>query len=419
MERLTSASLREVLERVTPAISAGAVNVISVEAIRDRSGARWMRKREQVETFVERAFDRVSQPGDIIVALNDAEFVTIQPNATRAAAIGLSANLLKETLEFFLGAVARDDLRLFQVTAFVNGELSVERIDPATLMAEPEVATPPEASRTAALPPPAEAIGQRAARKLHLVSAMGLEVETEVKPEAAWNVSAKAVASFLLRPEVRVAKPREELRAPRRGEMSPNLSAEVAAAVLSHAANLIACEGVRVALHIPVPLSALTYSTSRYRLLHALKDMDAAVRQYLILEITELADGLPQGRLAELVGMLSPHARAVLARAPSEVSDLSLWRRCGLKGVTLDCSHLQSSDRNVQFRLSRFAQASSEVARACVGYGLQDRSLLFAAWASGFTHVSGPALWAEIGEPSTALRLGPVDLFAQHVRGAA
>ena len=78
MERLTSAAVREMLEKVAPSIAAGCVNVVSVEAIRDRSGDRWPRKREQVAAFVERTFARLSQPGDLMVGLNDAEFLLVQ-----------------------------------------------------------------------------------------------------------------------------------------------------------------------------------------------------------------------------------------------------------------------------------------------------------------------------------------------------
>src|SRR3982074_1857055 len=129
MERVTSAALRDVLEKVGPAIAAGGANVISVEAIRDRSRDRWPRKREQVIVFVERAFSRLSQAGDFIITLNDYEFLAVQPSVSRPTALGIRANILKDARAFFLGAAAREDLRLFQVMSFTNGELSVKPLD--------------------------------------------------------------------------------------------------------------------------------------------------------------------------------------------------------------------------------------------------------------------------------------------------
>jgi len=160
MERFTSAALREVLEKVAPAIAAGGASVISVEAIRDRSSDRWPRKREQVAAFVERAFGRLSQPGDFVVALNDAEFLTVQPSVTRTTALSISANILKETLAFFLGAAARDDLRLFQVTAFTNGELTVQPVDAGLILDGEDAGLVPE---RAGGEPGAEAAASKAA----------------------------------------------------------------------------------------------------------------------------------------------------------------------------------------------------------------------------------------------------------------
>jgi hypothetical protein len=435
MDRITSTALRDVLEKVGPAISAGCVNVISVEAIREGSGDRWARRREQVATFVERAFTRVAQPGDIIVALNDAEFVTVQPSVSRSAALGLSAGVLTETLAFFLGAAAREDLRLFQVTSFVNGEMSVQSVDAGQTAAGNDAGS----SRLGAgggagagagahagadnLGPISDDLFWAATRRKRLTSPPDIELDLEIMPEPTWNVGARVVASFLLRPAMWLTEGDKAPRTAECGELPPTLAGEVAIGGLDYAAELIGDLGVQVALHAPLPLNAITYSTSRYRLLHALRDLPKPVKRFLILEITELAGGLPQSRMTELVGMLAPYCRAVLARAPSEMVDVSVWRGCGLSGVTLDCRHLDATDRGAQFRLETFARKAAEASAACVGYGLPTRSLMLAAWAAGFTHLGGPPLSQEVAAPKTLVRLQPADLFAakkkHDTRGAA
>ena len=45
-------------------------------------------KREQVEAFLSRAFSRVTQAGDLLIPLNDAEFIAIQPNLSRLGRAG-------------------------------------------------------------------------------------------------------------------------------------------------------------------------------------------------------------------------------------------------------------------------------------------------------------------------------------------
>jgi hypothetical protein len=239
-----------------------------------------------------------------------------------------------------------------------------------------------------------------------------IHVDLAITPEPTWNVGARVVASFLLRPAIWLAEGDGPLRPALGSELSPILAGEVAVSGINYAAELIREHGVQVALHAPVAANALAYSTSRYRLLHALRDLDPQVRRFLILEIVELSEGLPQSPLTEMVGMLAPHCRAVLARAPSENADVRAWRRCGLHGVTLDCQHLKATDRGAQSRLETFARKAAEATAACVGYGLPSRSLMLAAWAAGFTHLGGQTLSDEITVPKAVVRLQPADLFA-------
>jgi hypothetical protein len=422
MQRLISGSLREMLDQVGPAIATGAVNIISVEAIRERSEERWPRKREQVVTFVERAFSRLSQPGDIIVPLNDWEFLTIQAGASRAAALGLSANLLRETLEFFLGAVSHQDLRLFQVNGYVNGELGVRAVAPGQLSGpdQLEIRDPAEeAATTRTSPaPPCDAVALSRPRVLRLVVEGGLVVEVAIAAEPVWNVPARVVASYLLRPTVSLESADPGGVAALPAELSSSVACDIALQMIAAGVELLAQLQVKVALHLTLPVRALSYSLSRYRVLHTLRELPPEVRKLLILEIVELSDGLPQSRLAEIVASIAPYARAVLARAPSPGADLAAWRGCGLNGATLDCSELDPADRQAQSKLTAFVRNASQVSKACVAYGLASRALVLAAWSAGFTHVNGPGLAADALRARGAVRLQPIDLFAADLAGS-
>ncbi|WP_293678457.1 hypothetical protein [uncultured Phenylobacterium sp.] len=410
MERLTSTALREVLDKVAPAIVAGSVNIISLEAIRERSGGRWTRKREQVEAFVLRAFSRQSQAGDLIVPLNDAEFVLVQPNLGRVAAVGVSANLLRETLMFFLGAATPDDLRLFQVTGFQDGALEVEAIDPGAAPLNPggpDVA----GSDPGMVAAPRDSLTFSRPASFQLVVG-DKTVDVTVSPEPVWNVRTRAVASFLLQPTVAFARPGQ---APRHGSMSdltPGMAADVCLHSLRYGLDAAASQDAPVAFHLGVPLAAMTYSSSRYRILEALRQLEAPIRRFLILELEQLPEGFPPGRLAELASMMAPYGRAVLARAANETCDITGWRRCGLSGVSLDTTHIGADDRGAQVRLARFAASAADVARECVAYGLGSRSLLLAAWSAGFTHLAGEAIRGVIERPAAA-RVLPQDVLGR------
>ncbi len=98
VERLTTGSLCEVLAQAAPALARGAVNVLSVAAIRDHSAERWPRKHEQVRAFVERAFLRASSPDAFIAPLNEVEFVVVHdrvvvPLPTKEVGLAVSVHV--------------------------------------------------------------------------------------------------------------------------------------------------------------------------------------------------------------------------------------------------------------------------------------------------------------------------------------
>lgn len=417
MERLTCTASCDMLEKIAPSIAAGCVTVISVEAIRDRSGERWARKRDQVAAFVERTFARLSQPSDLLVSVNDVEFVAVQPGAPRFAGLGVSAKTLTETLVFFLGAAAREDVRLFQVTSFADGALGVEPVSATLAMQAGEGLDQDDASR----PPPEPGACEAAApvltrldwstpRRWWLSSPADLMLDLAIAPEPVWNIGAQVVASYRLRPSIWLCSGPDAPRALTCSELPAQRAAEVAMNALSYAAELLGDQGAQVALHAPIPLHALTFSASRYRLLKALRELPESVRRFLVLEIIDVAGGFPPSRLSEVVSMVAVHCRAVLTRAPAETTDIRAWRGCGLSGVALDCGALDPADREAHARLALFAKRAAEGSLACIGYGLPTRSLSLAAWAGGFTHLGGVAL-ADVRASRCVRRLGAPDLF--------
>jgi hypothetical protein len=203
--------------------------------------------------------------------------------------------------------------------------------------------------------------------------------------------------------------------------MPPLLASEVARSALAFAAHQVraGCDcGTPIGIHVPVPLAALTSTAARYPVLNLLRELTPSVRRLIILELTEVPEGVPPSRLSEAVSMLAPHVRAVLARAPSETTNLLNWARCGLRGVTLDCDHIHVADGLALANLSAFARNALALAPACVAYSLHSKSLLIAGWGAGFTHLSGAALGNEMSSVA-AVRLLPLELYRRTIEMSA
>lgn len=417
MQRLNSADLVGLLSEMGLGTKGGdgQTTLISLEAIPARIGARWNRKQEQVEAFVERVFDRISKPGDLIVTISDTDFVIVQPGVSRLAALNTSALILKEALTFFLGRISGSDLRVAVVTGIADGKISTEEVDATHLGSEATSSPPDESPRLfpTSFQPEILAVPRIPAQTL--VSSTG-RLEAMFLAEAIWHISPQVVTSFAIEPLAFTPNEYGALTPCCSTCLPPSLGAELTLGVIEFAKALFArglAAGERFALHIPLPLNVLTVSQSRYPILKALREIDPAARALLILELTDLPSGLPQSRMVETVSMVKGLGRAVLARVATLDIDLGPWRRCGLNGVALDGYELQRSDTTVAKRLADFVQQAHLVAEAVVCHRLSSRSLILAAWAAGFTHVSGSALTEEVGGVRGALRVHASDLYRE------
>lgn len=224
--------------------------------------------------------------------------------------------------------------------------------------------------------------------------------------EPVWNAAAQAIVSCALR----------QTLPSRPAEMSPALAAEIAVGVIDRAIQRLAGGPPQIALHLPIPLPALALGAPRDRVLPALQRVPAGLRDLLVLEISEIPEGVSPGELSEAVSLLAPYARAVLGRAAAESVDPAAWSGCGLQGVSLDCRHLSTGDREALGKLTRFVESAQAVGGPCVAYGLRSRPLLMAAWAAGCTHLSGSAVSVNDLPGPGAVSFQPRDLFAAELR---
>jgi hypothetical protein len=405
------------MDRFTPAIAAGSVNVISVAAIREGFGDRWPRKRDQVEAFIERSFVRVAGVGVLVTALNEVEFVSITPDAAGFRALNFNVAVLKETLTFFLGKADRADIRIFKVAGCAAGQLQVEAIDTVHWLdqsdasdEQPSAAPEGDADlrpRDLTTPSLVEIDHDGRARSARLVVSGQPALSVVHTTEPVWNISQRVVTSFLMQPKVYRARSFEKV------EPSRQIAEQLATIGIDQAESRLLeglAGGSKFAAHLPIPFLAASGGATRQRLQQRLRALPLEVRRLLILELTGISDGLPSGRMAETVAALRPHCRAVLARASSPLVRLGHWRQCRLSGVTLDCSRLAPDDPRSMQRLTAFAEEANAVSRTLVGYGLASRSLTLAAWAAGFTHLSGAAVQQTQGRPR-AMRWEPTDLY--------
>ena len=133
--RMSAADAKAVLDRLSGSdrLERGAVYVLSVEAIRERSGARWPRKVDDVWDYFGRKLDEHLTYQDIHARISDTDCLVAMTTEDGVAAQAVGLRVLEEVLEFFLGHADRLDIRIKSVARIDGDELTCTDLDPAKI----------------------------------------------------------------------------------------------------------------------------------------------------------------------------------------------------------------------------------------------------------------------------------------------
>ncbi len=139
------------------------------------------------------------------------------------------------------------------------------------------------------------------------------------------------------------------------------------------------------AILIPVGFETLANVYTRGLLVKLAQRYPVPVRKFLVFELTDIPNGLAQGRFSEIVGILKPFGSGTMLRLPVEFKEFRDISDIGATGVICDTA-FSPSDEMMAFceaaKMQRF--------RLCVG-GIADRGAAQSARSMGFDLGYGPA----------------------------
>jgi hypothetical protein len=380
--------------------------VISVEAIRDRTSERWWAKQDTVWEFAQRQFKKEFPRTDAIQKLNDVEYLIVQSADDGRPAQFKAITLLKAILTYFLGTSTLSQLNVSVVRSSKDGVFETDMLSLQDLAAM-EHFTPgvpmPENAEVRTHPPNQSKLSVKGDRLYEVL----------VPIEPIWNVYKQAVASYYLRPltfEVSTSGP----KAVDLDDIGLQDALAIDLAMLKDAAGLIRdgeAAGTTFALHIPVHFRCLRSLSCRSEFARLLP-LFADIRKYLVFCIVGVPDGAPKGLLAEAISALRPHGSGVIMRAGSLNMEVQRWQGLGLSGVSYDFIDELQGSAEVIDRIKQFGAASVGTATALIGHAISNRPLLLAAWAAGFTHISGAPISEKIPETRAAIRFPATKIYA-------
>lgn len=395
----------------------GQVQLVSVAAIRETVGDRWARHQPLVEDFVVRAFARHATDDDLVVRVNDTDFLLIQPSRSPMGALSRSSVLLRETLTFFLGAAEAENINISVVDRIGDEGLEATRVTGDQLAdAAKERMGDLVQSRDGSAP--WERFGvARPPRKMVAIKRPGQgEIQAIFFLDPVWHVTREAVVSFVVR-TVAVQRVQggdvEPVEIP---FLTPGASAALTIQRLMFLGELLGeidRPGPQIVFHVPISLNCLSYSGARTAVLGELRRLvEGERRERLIIELAHVPEGLPESRLSEAIAQVRAYARGVLVRAPSFSADVSSWPRCGAVGVIhkVQTAEVQS-EKAMLAALPGAAERAQQIGLSVGLYGVRSGSVALAAWSAGVSHLSGDHITERLGSDPVAQRFSVLDLY--------
>jgi hypothetical protein len=382
--RIESVEARVVLERLaaTNLVERGSVTIISVEAIRERVGDRWPRKRDDVCAYVERKCGEHLSFQDIRSHIDETDFLIAMTTEEGIAAQAISLKILEEVLIFFLGAAEPGDLKVAAVTSIVGDVIATAAIDLS------KIATarrgPSDQAYDAADPKE-----MRRRTPISFVTASGERVRVDFAVEPVISLRHQVTAALRVQPTVSFLATGAIIPTHRFGRLADEDIAFIDRATLEFGAMYMP-KNVRGDPPLILPTSFRTMGARKGRT--ALMAVEGAtpeqLRHGVMMELVDVDLGTPTARLAEVVGLVSQLCRGVIARVWPSRDPMAPIRGTRLHGITFDVRGLPLDDATLRMLLNNTAMHAHRKTPVLIAQGLSTPDAMAIAQTAGFTHAA-------------------------------
>jgi len=395
--RLLSAGIEAAIEPFASpgALAAGKVNLIAMDAVVARFGARWPMRREHVHEHVDGVLDRHLGARGYYLRISDTDILVCQPELGRLVGQAVCLRILREILSHFLGAAEVRHVTVHEVLRLSPSCVEAQPVDPAAV-ARATTETPGPigtADHTLELVPNArgpmaDSILAPVAVWTPFVSTSGRKIEVVCTLDPVMELRGRTLIALRLRREVwesgsgRKITDAEIARFPRSDRLRIDL------------ANLaLGIDQLRreppspppPALIVPASFSSLGNLDDRARVVHAFNEARTFAGKGLICALREI-DGVPATTLQVAAAMIAPHSLLVIGHVTQfDRAAARVLKDAGFKGISADCPANLGDGALVGWTRQAIATAK-QASRAVILYGLPSARHAQLAATLGATH---------------------------------
>ncbi len=370
------------------AVSAGQVNVISLDAIVEAFGDRWQGRREGVYDQVEKVIGRGLGPNGYMTRISETDFLIAQPDLGPFGAQAACLRALKEVLSHFLGAVRPSALAICRVTGIDGGELTAAPIDPRAI-ADGE-AKEVQAARAAA-EAAADPTLLSPDRWSPFTAGNGKRVRVSCKLEPVFELRGNTRIGYRLGRKVIDIETEQELSPEEVRNLTRADLLKVDMATLSRGVARMQTDlkgGAELSLIVPVSYVSLSTMEGRKLMKTAFDQARQWVQRGVICEVCDIED-VPQGPLLSVISLIKPSSILVVGHLAGDTPRVTgSLRDTGLQAISVTCPKNLAGDAEFLGWARDTVKSIRRVTRSVIVYGCDTPRRLAMAGLMEATHAS-------------------------------
>ncbi len=368
-------------------LASGCVNIIALDAVRDRLGSRWELRRELVYEHVQRSIEKQLAPGSVFQRVGETYYAVVQPDTPRLIAQSVCLRCARDILHYFLGEAVVADIKLHEVTRIDLDGVYGHHLDAvAVAAAEAKLPPGPLAASGVSEPPPSRAVDQWTP----FVASDGRRVRVSCVLEPVLHLTSSTRIGYRLARRVIELPSERQLTPDELQNLSRSDIARIDYATIARGIDRLHSEmGGDKLLTLIVPVSLITLSNQRTRevFVGLLKEARSEVRHGLVCEIWDI-EGAPAGTLLTAISLIKPFCLRVIGCVlPVKTGGLQRLKGVGLQGVAVECPQ-NLGDAEFIGWLKDVRSASRPVAGMLFVFRLENMRRAAMASLAGISHMS-------------------------------
>jgi hypothetical protein len=387
--RLATADARQALERIQSStlISEGKVCLMSLDAIRQRLGPRWVARRDRVHDHGQQSLRRALGPHGFFLRVSETDFLVAQPGVGRVAGQALCLYCLREVLTYFLGEALISDVMVHEVTSIEGGRIAAQTVNAQAVEAE-ALSLPPVAPARL-LTPPSSLMSQD--RWTPFVAHDGQRLRASCQLEPVFQLKTYGRIGYRMRRRILTLPAERPLSRADQQKLTAADIERVDFATLARGLNRLEQEGDgerQPSLVLPVSFTTLSSKRGRAMLAEFFRAAQASVQRGLICEVCDI-EGVPPSTLLAVTSLMRPFCLFIVGRlAAPPLNGLAPLQDVGLQGISIECPPGLESDNAFDSFAKMIMAAAKPVVRAVMIYGVASPRQAAIASLHGASHAS-------------------------------